>query len=86
MHVQFSMVVDISIIVGRFSWLELDTSYLVRGWGIRKLQKKLNTLPSACHTLSPLLVPGGEAHSLAGKGVGKSQFPQLEKKLSTLPT
>jgi hypothetical protein len=28
----------------------------------------------------------GEAHSLAGEGVGKSQFRRLEKKLRTLPT
>ena len=29
---------------------------------------------------------GGEAHSPAGEGLGKSQFPRLEKKLSTLST
>jgi hypothetical protein len=69
------------------SWLQ---SYLVWGWVSPKNDEWRKSLAlcllCACNILSPPLVPGGEAHSLAGDGVGESQFRRLEKKLSTLPT
>ncbi len=37
------------------------------------------------HSVCPL-PPERGAHSPAGEGLGESQFRQLEKKLSTLPT
>jgi hypothetical protein len=41
--------------------------------------------PTPACECAPLPPPPG-SHSLAGEGVGKSQFRRLEKKLSTLPT
>jgi hypothetical protein len=43
-------------------------------------------LSSASVSLPPEPNGGGGADSLAGEGLGESQFRRLEKKLSTLPT
>jgi hypothetical protein len=44
-----------------------------------------NLSPAGEYAPSPLITGGG-AHSLPREGVRESQFRQLEKKLSTLPT
>jgi hypothetical protein len=47
----------------------------------------IGTLPIPLSAASLPLPPEPEgAHSPAGEGLGESQFPRLEKKLSTLPT